>query len=438
MIPMSPKRYVICDIEATGLDADRDLIEIALITLEDDRIVEVFETLINPLRPIPEFISGLTSITNRELQAAPKFYDLADAIRLRLEGAVFVSHNTDFDLGLLKKKYAEMGQELKLKHFCTLRVAQEEIPGLLNYNLDALCSFFRIKIEDRHRAIGDARATLELFRELGQLRLKTYPKILFLPQHERLLKKIPAKAGLLSFRDSAGKVFRQEASFNMEKTARELLMVRPENRDRLRVTQDLLAEVTGSALIAEFQKVLRGGERLSWVIDTHRSSAGEDSFRIRPRRKGVVGLWYFQSFDEARDKLRVLEAQLRTEKFLYREGGRSKEEILRQNQKVEKLSREARFPSENLVMVGEGRTLGERCLVLVRENHVVGYGYTEAPEEEIYRTPERFLLKRFVRHLGVDLAGRRYLRVLKNLRQKTDAWRELSLVPQDFHRQSHT
>ena len=171
---MGPKRYVICDIEATGLDSDRDLIEIALITWEEDRIIEVYETLINPMRPVPEFISNLTSISNRDLKEAPKFYEVADAIRMRLEGAVFVSHNTEFDLGLLRKKFQEMGQELKVKNFCTLKVAQLEIPGLSNYNLDALCNFFHIKITDRHRAIGDAKATLHLFKELMQLRLPTH------------------------------------------------------------------------------------------------------------------------------------------------------------------------------------------------------------------------------------------------------------------------
>ena len=110
---MNERRYVICDIEATGLDSDRDMIEIALITFEDDKVVEIYETLINPLRTIPEYISNLTSITNRDLTTAPKFYEVADAIRMRLEGSVFVSHNTDFDLGILKKKYQEMGQELK-------------------------------------------------------------------------------------------------------------------------------------------------------------------------------------------------------------------------------------------------------------------------------------------------------------------------------------
>ncbi len=419
---------MICDIEATGLDTDRDLIEIALITWEEDRVLEVFETLINPLRPIPEYISNLTSITNRELLAAPKFYDVADAIRLRLDGAVFVSHNTDFDLGLLRKKYEEMGQELRVKDFCTLKVAQEEIPGLQNYNLDALCSFFGIKIEERHRAIGDARATLELFLELRLLRLKSYPKVLYLPQHGRLLKKVPAKAGLLSLTDAAGTVLRREACFNMERTARELLVVRPENRDLLVETQDLVPEVTGSALIAEFRKILQTNERLNWVILAARNAAGEDVFRIAPRTKGAAGLWYFRDYFEARKKLRALESQLRSEKFLYREGGKSKEEIFRHNQKVEQLSRDARFPADNLVIVGEGRTLGERSLVLVRGNHVLGYGYTEATEEAVYRTPEVFLTKRFSRHLGIDLACRRYLRVLKNLRQKTEGWRSLAEV----------
>jgi hypothetical protein len=135
------------------------------------------------------------------LNEAPKFYEVADAIRLRLEGSVFVSHNTEFDLGLLKKKFSEMGQELKVKNFCTLKVAQHEIPGLRNYNLDALCSFFGIKIRERHRAVGDALATLDLFRELMQLRLKTYPKILHLPHHEKILKKLPAKAGLVTFKE---------------------------------------------------------------------------------------------------------------------------------------------------------------------------------------------------------------------------------------------
>lgn len=422
---MSAKKYVICDIEATGLDTDRDLIEIALITWEEDKIIDVYETLINPLRSIPEFISNLTSITNRDLKEAPKFYEVADAIRMRLEGAVFVSHNTEFDLGLLKKKYQEMGQELKVKNFCTLKVAQHEIPGLKNYNLDALCSFFGIKIEDRHRAIGDAKATLGLFKELMQLRLKIYPKILFLPHHEKSLKKLPMKAGLVYFKDEKGKVIRLEAAFNMEKTARELLEIKDDNRELLMKVMTVEGEVTGSALIAEFRKLLFQSYRPHWIITTFEASSGEVMFKVKPFQKGMKGLWYFRDYFDAKKKLKSLVLELRTEKFVYREGDKSKEEIMRHNQKVEKLSREARFPSDNLVITGEGRILGEKSLILVRHNHVLGYGYTEDSEEEIFANPEKYLTRRFYQHLGVDLAAKKYIRVLKNLRQKTEGWRSI-------------
>ncbi len=425
---MGPKKYVICDIEATGLDSDRDIIEIALITFEDDRVVEIYETLINPLRSIPEYISNLTTISNRELSTAPKFYEVAEAIRSRLEGAVFVSHNTEFDLGLLRKKYQEMGQEIKVKSFCTLKVAQHEIPGLRNYNLDALCSFFGIKIQERHRAVGDAKATLELFKELHQLRLKIYPKILYLPHHEKAFKKLPAKAGLLYFKNEQGRVVRFEAAFNMEKTARELLIAKAENRDLLIKTETVEGEVTGSALIAEFRKLLFQPYHPHWVIVTQEMNSGERVFKIRPYKKGLVGLWYFKDYQDAKKRLRLLEHELKDQVFAYRDGGKSKEEILRHNQKVDVLSKEARFPSENLIILGEGRNLGEKSFILVRGNHVIGYGHSEASEEDILQSPESYITRRFFQHLGVDLAARKYIRVLKNMRQKTDSWRSLAVV----------
>lgn len=422
---MNGKKYVICDIEATGLDSECELIEIALVTWKDDKIEEIYETLINPLRPVPEYISNLTSISNRELQEAPKFYEVAEAIRMRLEGAVFVSHNTEFDLNLLRRKFREMGEELKVKNFCTLKVAQHEIPGLKNYNLDALCSFFHIKIQDRHRAVGDALATLGLFKELLQLRLKVQTKPFYLPQHEKQLKRLSNRAGLLHFKDANGKVIHFEATFNMEKRARELLIVKPENKELLLKTEIVTEEVTGSALIAEFRKLLFVPYKPHWVI-TEIEENGLRNFRIRPFQKNLRGLWYFQDYFDAKKKLKSLEASLKGDHFVYREGGRSKEEYLRHNAKVEHLKRDAKFPSENLVIVGEGRTMGEKSLILVRDDHVLGYGYTEASLDEIYQTPEAFLTRRFYQHLGVDLVARKYIKILKNLKTKTEGWRSLA------------
>lgn len=424
---MGPKKYVICDIEATGLNEDRDLIEIALITFQNDKITEIYETLINPLRPISEYISHLTSISNRDLIAAPKFYDVADAIRMRLDGAVFVSHNTEFDLGLLRKKYQELGQELRVKNFCTLKVAQHEIPGLQSYNLDALCSFFGIKIEDRHRAIGDAKATLSLFKELMQLRLKVHPKIMFLPHHEKEFKKLSSKAGLLKFKNLNGQVLYLEAVQNLEKRARELLTVKAENKKFLMETATIEGETTGSALVAEFKRLLLQPYHPHWIIYLQEQKNGEKKFKIRPYKKGFPALWFFKNYSDAKIKLRGLENQLVSDKFIYREGEKSKEEIVFHNKKVEHLIREARFPTDHIVILGEGRVLNEKTLIVIRHNHVLGYGHTMASEEEIFEAPDKYITQRFFQHLGVDLAARRYIRILKNLRQKTESWRTLSV-----------
>ena len=425
---MNSRRYVICDIEATGLHEEKEIIEIALITYEDGKVTDVYETLINPLKEISTFIQDLTTINQRELSEAPKFYDVADAIRMRLEGSVFVSHNTEFDYQLLQKKYREMGQELKLKTFCTLKVAQHEIPGLRNYNLDALCSFFNIKIKERHRAIGDARATLELFHELFALRLKTVTKIMYLPHHEKAMKKLTSKSGLLYFKNLKGKVIHFEPAFNMEKRARQLLEVKADNRDLLMKTETVEGELTGSLLIAEFKKLLFQPYKPHWIIVSLKQESGEKFFKVQPYKRGLDGLWFFNDYLDAKAKLKELERKVRGERFIYRDGGKSKEEILKANHQHELLARDARFPNENLIIMGEGRTLGEKSFVLVRGGHVLGYGYSEAREEEIETNPEQFLTRRFFQHLGVDLITKRYIRELKNMRQKTDGWRSLAEV----------
>lgn len=423
---MNSRRFVICDIEATGLHEDKDLIEIALITMEDEKVIEIYETLINPEVPVSVFVRDLTGINQRQLDQAPKFHEVAESIRLRIEGRTFVSHNSEFDFGLLKKKFSERGEELRARSMCTLRMAEELIPGLLNYNLDALSSFFGIKIRDRHRAAGDALATMEIFRELMNLRMNTRTLPLWLPHHEKLLKALPKRAGLLEFLEQDGKVLRTEATADLEKRARELLEVKPTNRELLMKTADLDYKLTGSALIAEFEKLLAGPVHYHWMVSLETTPRGEQSFVLSPYRKEKEGIWYYPDKARALKKVKELSLKLKDRTLIYQEGGKSKEEILRSNQKALELSRAERFPSPHLIITGDGRTMNETAFVLVRNEHVVGYGYTEAPLENILRNPEAYLTRKYNRNLGVDLAARRYIRVLKNLRQKTESWRSLS------------
>jgi DNA polymerase III subunit epsilon len=424
---MTPRRYVICDIEATGLDEHKEIIEIALMTFEEGKILEVYETLINPLRPVSEFIQDLTSISARDLQQAPKFYEVAEGIKRRLEGSVFVSHNTDFDLGLLKKKFEEMGESLKVKNFCTLKVAQIEIPGMRSYTLDALCDFFRIKMRNRHRAIGDAEATLELFKELLDLRInKTEVKPLHLPHHEKLFKNVPHQAGLVTLKDKTGKTVEILASSFMDVDLKKVLLVKQENKFLLERVEEVIWEATGSALIAEFKRLLYYPHVPQWMIVVQELDSKEKVFKIRPYKKNVDGLWYFKDYQEARFKMRHLERDLKDQKFIFRDGPKSKEEIMKHNQKIENLSKSARFPTPHLIILGEGRSLGEKSFIHIRDGHVQGFGYSCEKEERILENPESFYTRRIFRHLGSDLAAKRYIRELKNMRQKHESWRSLA------------
>ena len=163
-----------------------------------------------------------------------------------------------------------------------------------------------------------------------------------------------------------------------------------------------------------------------WVISLVGHEDGEKFFKLAPYKRGAQGLWFFQDYVDAKGMIRDLEKKLKGDVFLYRDGDKSKEEILKTNLKAEQFAKEVRFPNENLIIMGEGRTMGEKSFVLVRGGHVYGFGYSLASEEEIEANPESFITRRFFHNLGVDLTTKRYIRELKNMRQKSDGWRSLA------------
>ena len=228
-------RYVIADIEATGLGPERQMIELALITIEDGRVVDVYQTLLNPLVSFTQHIHDLTLIHPKELESAPKFYEVAEKVADKLRGATFVAHNVAFDWPMLQAAFELLGTPLQGKTLCTYKLAQELVPGLKAYTLEEMARFFRVKLQMHHRALPDARATLEIFKNLMELRTESRPHrpVLFLPHHDELLKKLPRQAGVLRFLDETGKVLRLESAAEMSETFTHLLGVKPENRQLL-------------------------------------------------------------------------------------------------------------------------------------------------------------------------------------------------------------
>ena len=165
-------RFVVVDVETTGSSSragDR-VTEVAAVVVEGGRIEEAFQSLVNPGRPIPAFITSLTGISNAMVAAAPSFADIADVLAQTLKGRTFVAHNAPFDWGFLSMEFAraERHEALSGAPLCTVRLARRLLAYLPRRNLDSVAHHYGIEIESRHRALGDARATAQVL--LGLLR----------------------------------------------------------------------------------------------------------------------------------------------------------------------------------------------------------------------------------------------------------------------------
>jgi len=159
--------YSIIDIETTGGSPKSEKItEIAVFIHDGLKVVNEFCTLVNPEKNIPGFITGITGITNEMVATAPKFYEIARKLVEITDNHIFVAHNAGFDYGFICEEFRQLGYVFERNRLCTVKLSRKLIPGLRSYSLGKLCSEINIPINNRHRARGDALATVKLFEML--------------------------------------------------------------------------------------------------------------------------------------------------------------------------------------------------------------------------------------------------------------------------------
>lgn len=159
--------FAIVDIETTGNSYKYGQItEIAVYQHNGIEITGSFHTLIKPDMDIPYFITRLTGISNEMVQNAPKFFEVARQIVEYTAGRTFVAHNVHFDYRFLREEYKRLGYEFFRKTLCTVQLSRKLLPGHASYSLGNICSDLNIEINGRHRADGDALATVKLFEIL--------------------------------------------------------------------------------------------------------------------------------------------------------------------------------------------------------------------------------------------------------------------------------
>jgi DNA polymerase-3 subunit epsilon len=161
--------YVVVDVETTGgspLGGDR-ITEFCAVTVANGQIADVFETLINPQRPIPPAVTRLTRITWEMVRHAPTIRDVAPRIADVLRGHLFVAHNAAFDWRFVSSELSRYaGQEIVGEKLCTVKLARAVVPAIRRRSLDSLSYFYGIENHARHRAGGDAVATAKVLLRL--------------------------------------------------------------------------------------------------------------------------------------------------------------------------------------------------------------------------------------------------------------------------------
>ena len=406
--------YAIVDIETTGGHAaSNGITEISIYLHDGEKITGHYETLINPGQPIPSYITGLTGISNELVRKAPAFGEVAERIFTLLQDNVFVAHNVNFDYSFIKHQLSGCGYELNTNKLCTVRLSRKIFPGLASYSLGNICGYLDIQIADRHRAGGDARATVTLFEKLMQndtsgiikKSLKKTSKEQSLPPNvpRGHYDRLPDLPGIYYFHDQHGKVVyvgkakrikkRVSSHFSNNSTGKQ-------KQDFLRSIHSITHEVCGNELVAlllesheikrlwpQFNRAQKHYEPRFGIIQ-YNDQRGINRLAMEKIRKNSSATAYFETLTECLNRLKeIMEAyelcprltgiatdpeSCEDEHCACRKG--DKKAISSYNKKAA-LAIQALSSRESFVILEEGRTSHESAYVVVENGQFTGMGY---------------------------------------------------------------
>lgn len=160
---------VFLDLETTGATATKDRITEVGIVEVSPAGVSRYSQLVNPQCRIPEFIQGLTGITEHMVAQAPTFEEIAQDLFDRLQGKLFIAHNARFDYGFIKNEFKRIGIDFRARVLCTVKLSRELYPTEARHNLDTLIARHGLQVSDRHRALADADVIYQFWEKLQQL-----------------------------------------------------------------------------------------------------------------------------------------------------------------------------------------------------------------------------------------------------------------------------
>jgi DNA polymerase-3 subunit epsilon len=420
--------YAVVDIETTGGNFQQDrIIEIAVILHDGFKVLNEYNTLVNPERPIQPFISRLTGISNKMVRKAPTFPEVVDELYELLKGHVFVAHNVRFDYGFLKAAFKREGISYRAAHFCTVELSREIFPGHPSYSLGKLSRSLGIPVTNRHRAFGDAAATAELLSMMVSANPEKVQHAAWGDELDKahvpdqlsreVLDKLPEELGVYFLLDEEGRTLFVSKAKNIRQSVIAHFKVPLEQQTNALTSfvADVDYQLTGNEAVAamlEQQTIIRYQPRFNKIVKVPNNKYGiarlydESGFlelKTIPLQQwdGKV-LARFTSLQKADKWLKQLHQKLTGNQILK---SVTTPEVY--NRMIEDLVRYSGYPFEDFCVVDEGRTEEEKSLIWVRNAQCIGYSYhsgmIDSSEvlthlngiEHAYETPE---LKRVLIH----------------------------------------
>ena len=253
--------YAILDIETTGGQFNEEgITEIAIYKYDGHEIIDQFISLVNPEKPIQPFVVKLTGINNAMLRSAPKFYEVAKRIIEITEGCILVAHNTSFDYRILRTEFRRLGYDFTKETLCTVELSKKLLPEQESHSLGKLVKSLGIPITDRHRASGDAMATVKLFKllldkdlekEILTSTIKADIKSGMVPKLLDIVENMPSKVGVYYIHNQNGDVVYIGKSKNIKKRINQHFTGRTSKCKKIQHEAHTVShDETGSELIA--------------------------------------------------------------------------------------------------------------------------------------------------------------------------------------------
>ena len=264
--------YAILDIETTGGKYNEEgITEIAIYKYDGHQVVDQFISLVNPEREIQPFVVNLTGINSNMLRNAPKFYEVAKRIVEITDDCILVAHNAQFDYRILKTEFSRLGFDFERKSLCTVELSKNLIPDQPSYSLGKLVRSLGIPVTDRHRASGDALATVKLFKmlldkdttkDIVQQSVQLNPKHQLEPRHIDIIKELPAITGVYYIHKANGDIIYIGKSNNIKKRINQHFTSTNQKSKKI---QALVTAVTYEATGSELVALLKESEEIKRV-----------------------------------------------------------------------------------------------------------------------------------------------------------------------------